>query len=408
MPWKETSPMRERSEFIVEHRSGLYSFSALCEKYQISRKTGYKIVERFELDGLDGLRDRSRAPRNSPHQLSPAVVDLLTGARLKHPRWGAQTILDYLHRRHAVDHWPARSTVAALFKRRGLVKPRRRRPRPGHPGKPHSPMSEPNSVWTIDFKGQFRTLDGIYCYPLTVVDGFSRYLLVCKGLASTHHDGVQSALQRAFREYGLPTIIRSDNGTPFATQAIRRLSRLHAWWIRLGIQPELIEPSHPEQNGRHERMHRTLKEDTTSPPRANLLCQQRRFDRFRVEYNEERPHQALQGQSPAMLYAPSPRPYPEKLPQPEYPAHFEIRKVSRNGGIRWKHCKAVGPNNGWLFITSALNEEYIGLDEVDDGIWAIYFGPLLLGRFDERSMKIYGNLRSMKTATAQLSPMSMD
>jgi putative transposase len=408
MPWKETSPMRERSEFIVEHRSGLYSFSALCEKYQISRKTGYKIVDRFGIEGLEGLRDRSRAPRNSPHQLNSAVVDLLVAARQKHPRWGAQTILDYLERRHTFDRWPARSTVAALFKRHGLVKSHRRRPRPGHPGKPQSPMSAPNSVWTIDFKGQFRTQDGIYCHPLTVVDGFSRYLLVCKGLLSTNHDGVHNALQRAFREYGLPQIIRSDNGTPFATQAIRRLSRLHAWWIRLGIWPELIEPSHPEQNGRHERMHRTLKEETTCPARANLLCQQRRFDRFRFEYNEERPHQALQGQSPAMLYARSPRPYPETLPQPEYPAHFEIRKVSRNGGIRWKHSSAVGPNNGWLFITQALNEEYVGLDEVDDGIWAIYFGPLLLGRFDERTMKIYGNLRSMKTATAQLSPMSMD
>ena len=206
--------MRERSEFIVEHRSGLYSFSALCEKYQISRKTGYKIVDRFGIEGLEGLRDRSRAPRNSPHQLNSAVVDLLVAARQKHPRWGAQTILDYLERRHTFDRWPARSTVAALFKRHGLVKSHRRRPRPGHPGKPQSPMSAPNSVWTIDFKGQFRTQDGIYCHPLTVVDGFSRYLLVCKGLLSTNHDGVHNALQRAFREYGLPQIIRSDNGTP--------------------------------------------------------------------------------------------------------------------------------------------------------------------------------------------------
>jgi len=408
MPWKETSPMKERSGFIVEHRSGLYSFSSLCEKYQISRKTGYKVLDRFQAEGLEGLRDRSRAPKHCPQQLHSEVVDLFVAARRKHPRWGAQTILDYLQRRHQLDHWPARSTVAELFKRQGLVQPRRRRPRPGHPGKPQSPMSAPNSVWTMDFKGQFRTRDGIYCYPLTIVDGFSRYLLVCKGLTSTNHDGVQKALQRAFREYGLPEIIRSDNGTPFATQAIRRLSRLHVWWIRLGIYPETIEPSHPEQNGRHERMHRTLKEETACPARANLACQQRRFDAFRTEYNHERPHRALQGKSPAMLYTPSPQPFPDKLPQLEYPSHFEVRKVSRNGGIRWRHHYPSGPNNGWVNISHVLIEEYVGLEEVADGIWAIYFGPLLLGRFDERTKKLYGNLRSMTAATSQLSPMSMD
>jgi len=398
MPWKETSPMKERSGFIVEHRSGLYSFSSLCEKYQISRKTGYKVLDRFQAEGLEGLRDRSRAPKNSPQQLNSEVVELFVGARRKHPRWGAQTILDYLQRRHQLGHWPARSTVAELFKRQGLVQPRRRRPRPGHPGKPQSPMSAPNSVWTMDFKGQFRTQDGIYCYPLTIVDGFSRYLLVCKGLTSTNHDGVQKALQRAFREYGLPEIIRSDNGTPFATQAIRRLSRLHVWWIRLGIWPETIEPSHPEQNGRHERMHRTLKEETACPARANLACQQRRFDEFRKEYNHDRPHRALEGRSPAMLYLPSPRRYPDTLPQPQYPSHFDVRKVSRNGGIRWRHNSTISRNNGWLNISHVLIEEYVGLEEVGDGIWAIYFGPVLLGRFDERTRKLYGNIRSLKAA----------
>jgi len=232
MPWKETSPMRERSEFIVEHRSGLYSFSALCEKYQISSKTRYKIVDRFESEGLEGLRDRSRAPKNSPQQLKPAVVDLLIAARQKHPRWGAQTILDFPRRRHELDCWPARSTVAALFKRCGLVKPHRRRPRPGHPGRPQSPMSGPNALWTIDFKGQFRTADGSYCYPLTVQDGFSRFLLVCKALYGTTHDGVQKALLRAFRDYGLPSIIRSDNGTPFASHGVMRRFTEHRAQLR--------------------------------------------------------------------------------------------------------------------------------------------------------------------------------
>src|SRR6185436_2359028 len=285
--------------------------------------------------------------------------------------------------------------------------PRRRRPRPGHPGKPQTPMAAPNTVWTIDFKGHFRTQDGIYCYPLTVVDGFSRYLLACKGLPHPSHDGVYRTLERTFREYGLPEILRSDNGAPFASQAIRRLSRLAVWWIRLGIAPELIEPSHPEQNGRHERFHRTLKDGTARPSRAILVCQQRRFDHFRHEYNHERPHRALEGDSSAMRYVASPRPYPAKPPQVEYPAHFEVRRVSRNGGIRWKHTSLIATNNGWVNVSSVLAEEYVGLEEIADGVWSMYFGPVLLGRFDERTKRLYGNLRSTKTTTP-LSPMSSD
>lgn len=268
-------------------------------------------------------------------------------------------------------------------------------------------MAAPNAVWTIDFKGQFRTQDGRYCYPLTLVDGFSRYLLACKGLAHPTHDGVHRILERAFHAYGLPDIIRSDNGTPFASQAIRRLSRLGVWWIRLGIIPELIEPRHPEQNGRHERFHRTLKAETARPARANMHCQQRRFDHFRREYNHDRPHRALAGRSPAMLYTPSPRPFPATLPQVEYPAHFLVRRVSRNGGIRWKHNSTILTNNGWVNVSSVLAEEYVGLEEVADGVWSMYFGPLLLGRFDERTKRLYGNLRSTKTTTP-LSPMSSD
>jgi len=201
---------------------------------------------------------------------------------------------------------------------------------------------EPNAVWTADFKGHFRTRDSLYCYPLTIVDGFSRYLLACKALPSTEHASVQPVFERLFRDYGLPRVIRTDNGIPFATQAIRRLSQLSVWWIKIGITPELNEPSHPEQNGSHERMHRTLKHEATKPPAANYRAQQRAFDRFVLEYNEERPHEAIGQHTPHSLYRASPRPYPARIPPVEYPGHFEVRRVSRNGGIRWKYDTPFG------------------------------------------------------------------
>jgi hypothetical protein len=243
-------------------------------------------------------------------------------------------------------------------------------------------MDAPNAVWTTDFKGQFRAGDGAYCYPLTVCDGYSRYLLACRGLRSVETTGARGVFDRLFCAYGLPARIRSDNGVPFATAALGRLSALSAWWIKLGITPELIEPSSPQQNGQHERMHRTLKAEATKPARASLAAQQRRFDAFRAEYNGERPHEALGNDTPADHYAPSPRPYPARLAHPEYPGHFEVRYVSRNGGVRW--------HNRWVNVSHVLAEEYVGLEEVDDGVWSVYFGPVLLGRFDERDLRIHG------------------
>jgi putative transposase len=238
-------------------------------------------------------------------------------------------------------------------------------------------------VWTADFKGQFRTRDARYCYPLTVADRFSRYLLACRSQLSVETMATRKNFTRLFQEYGLPEVIRTDNGTPFAAPtAIGRLSRLSVWWIRLGIRPELIKPSHPEQNGRHERMHRTLKAETTRPPGADAKAQQRLFDAFRLEFNHERPHETLGGKTPSKLYASSPRKMPERLPEPEYPGHFEVRKVSRNGGIRWK--------KGWVNISHSLLEQYVGLEEVDDGVWSLYFGPMLLGRFHEDDLTLSG------------------
>ncbi|MHC4509090.1 MAG: IS481 family transposase [Planctomycetota bacterium] len=382
MPWRATSPMTQRRDFIDDYRRALYSMMDLCAHYGISRRVGYKWIARYETFGYDGLVDARRTPRSCPHCTPDAIVELVLAARRAHPTWGPRKLIPYLARRHPGWQWPAPSTVGEILKRHGLVRKRRRRPRPGHPGRPTTPMDAPNAVWTADFKGQFKTRDGEYCYPLTVVDGYSRFLLACQALPGTLLAPTRATLVQLFREYGLPEHIRTDNGVPFATCALGRLSRLSAWWIRLGITPELIEPAHPEQNGRHERFHKTLKGESTRPAAATRTAQQRRFTRFRHEYNTERPHEALGQQPPAELYTPSPRPYPRRLPPLEYPAHYEVRLVSANGGIRWR--------SGWVNCSHILAGEYVGFDEVDDGIWAVYFGPTLLGRFHERTRAIIG------------------
>jgi len=360
MPWNEVSPMDQRVRFIADLQRKYLSLSELCRHFGVSRKTAYKWIERYEADGPAGLVDRSRRPHACSHQTPARVVEALLECRRPHPTWGAKTLLSILSRSHPDWEWPARSTSSELIKRHGLVTGRRRRQFPGHPGRPLTPMDAPNAIWTADFKGQFRTRDGEYCYPLTVVDGYSRYLLGCQGLRSTAIDLARPVFQRLFTEYGLPRIIRTDNGVPFATTALGRLSTLSVWWIRLGITPELIEPAHPEQNGRHERMHRTLKAETTRPPGGNLQAQQKRFNAFRLEYNDERPHEALNQAPPATAYERSPRELPVKLAPIEYPGHFEMRLVSRNSGIRWK--------KHWVCVTHTLAGEYVGLEEVGDGL----------------------------------------
>lgn len=390
--------MDQRLMFIADARRGTLSTTELCDRFGISRKTGYKWIQRYREDGPQGLRDRSRRPRSCPHATPADTLAPLLEARRHHPTWGAKKLLRILSRKHPGWEWPARSTACDLLKRHGLVPKARRRPHPGHPGRPHTPMSAPNQIWTADFKGQFRTRDGVYCYPLTVVDGYSRFLLGCQALDSTCHVGAQRVFRRLFQEFGLPDLIRSDNGVPFATCALARLSQLSVWWIRLGIYPELIEPSHPEQNGRHERMHRTLKAETTRPAAGHLSSQQRRFNVFRDEFNHQRPHEALGQETPASHYRPSPRAFPQKLPALEYPSHYETRLVSRNGGIRW--------SSQWVNVSHVLGGEHVGLEEIDDGIWDVYFGRLKLGRFHERTMRIVDALG--RSERRRLLPMSPD
>ena len=388
MPWSNTTPMDQKTKFIADHLRGTFSISELCTNYRISRKTAYKWIDRYLHDGPAGLEDRSRKPYSAPNATPEHIVEALIEVRGHHPSWGASKLLAFIEKRHRGWELPARSTACEILKRHGLVAKKRSRRKIGHPGAPNAPMLAPNDCWCADFKGQFKTMDGVYCYPLTVTDGFSRYLLACQGLTSTKVEEAKPVFTRIFKEHGLPTRIRTDNGVPFATNTLARLSKLSAWWVRLGVLPDLIEPGKPQQYGRHERMHRTLKAETTRPPSNSRIAQQRRFDRFCDEFNRERPHEALEMQTPASLYAASPRPMPDKLPPIEYPDHFEVRYVSANGGIRWERQ--------WVNVSTTCAGEYVGLEEIDDGIWNVYFGPLKLGRLLERQMRIedaYGRLK---------------
>lgn len=388
MPWSQTSPMDQRTQFIADFLRESLSITELCQLYDVSRKTGYKWIERYLRSGPAGLEERSRKPHRSPNATADEIVAGILDARRRHPSWGGKKLLTLVHKRHPNWDLPHRSTVCDILSRHGMVAKKRNRRRIGHPGKPTSQILAPNDVWSADYKGQFRTGNGIYCYPLTVTDGYSRYLLGCQGLNSTAVAEAKPVFTRLFKEYGLPKRIRTDNGVPFATNTLARLSSLSAWWVRLGILPELIEPGKPQQNGRHERMHRTLKAETTRPAAGSLAAQQRKFNAFQEEFNNERPHEALDMQTPAALYQPSTREMPEKLPPLEYPDRFELRYVSANGGIRW--------GRDWVNVSTVCIGEYVGLEEIDDGIWNVYFGPLKLGRLNERHMRIedqYGRLK---------------
>jgi putative transposase len=380
MPWSQTTPMHQKTLFIADHLRGTRTVTELCAEYGIARKTAYKWIDRYIRFGPAGLEDRSRRPRAAPNATPAAVVAALLALRRRHPTWGAKKLLAVVHRRHPQWTLPGRSAACDILRRHGLVRRKTNRRAIGHPGRPSNLIVSPNHVWCADFKGQFRMGNGQYCYPLTVTDGYSRFLLGCHGLPSTAVDGAKPVFSRLFHEFGLPQFIRTDNGVPFATNTLARLSRLSAWWVRLGVLPQLIEPGRPQQNGRHERMHRTLKAEATRPPAASLRKQQAAFDRFRHEFNQLRPHEALDQQTPASVYSPSPRSMPARLPPLEYPDRFEVRYVSANGGIRWNHH--------WVNVSTTCIGEYVGLEEIDDGIWNVYFGALKLGRLIERQMRI--------------------
>ena len=346
MPWSQTSPMDQKMQFIADYLREVLDVTELCDLYGISRKTGYKVIDRYLRHGPAGLEDRSRRPHTSPNHTPHEVEQALLEARRRHPSWGAKKLLMIVHKAHPRWELPHRSTVCDILSRNGMVPKKRTRRRIGHPGKPTSSILAPNDLWCADFKGQFKTGDGLYCYPLTVTDGFSRYLLGCQALNSTSVEGAKPVFARLFKEYGLPKRIRTDNGVPFATTTLARLSKLSAWWLRLGVMPEFIEPGKPQQNGQHERMHLTLKNETTRPPAGSLAAQQRKFNVFVDEFNNERPHEALDQQTPASCYQPSTREMPNTLPPLVYPDRFEVRYVSANGGI-------AGTKTGSMYPASA-------------------------------------------------------
>lgn len=373
--------MDERLQFIAESLQGERAMAELCRAYGISRKTGYKVVGRYAVDGAAGLQDRSRAPHQHPHAVAEALVTAILAQRARYPRWGPRKLRARLLMQQPSRPWPATSTIGAILHRHGLTVPRRRVRRCPPGTQPFLACGAPNAVWAADFKGWFRTGDGARCDPLTLSDGYSRYLLRCQALTRPDETHAQPLFEAAFREYGLPDAMRSDNGPPFASRAAGGLSRLAVWWIKLGIRPERITPGHPEENGRHERLHLTLKTETARPPQPTLRAQQRAFDRFRWEYNEERPHEALGQRPPATVYTPSARPYPARVREPEYPVDALVRRVRHNGEIKWQGRS--------IFVSQCLAGEPVGLEEVTEARWLVRFGPVELGWLDGRTDRLH-------------------
>ncbi len=384
MPWQPVSTMDQKLAFVNDYfRRTFPTMTELCAHYEIAPKTGYKFVHRFEANGRQGLLELSRRPHRCPDATVARVVDAIVELRERHPSWGAAKLRGVLQKRHRGTTWPAPSTIARILNRHGLVQPRHRRahvPRAAHVA--HVVAEAPNHVWTADFKGQFRTGDGRYCYPLTVMDRFSRFLLECQALLRPSEDATRRCFERLFTVFGLPTILRTDNGAPFASSGLDALSHLSVWWMRLGITLERTRPGHPEDNGSHERFHRTLKRETARPPAGSCAAQQRRFAAFGPEYNYVRPHEALGQVPPGDQYRPSSRSLPTRLPPVEYPGHFEVRSVGASGNIGW--------NGDHVFVSHTLHGQRLGFEEIDDGIWAVYFCAHRIGRFDERAKQLQG------------------
>lgn len=380
MAWKETNAMDERIRFVGDWLSGDFTKTSLCAAYGVSRPTGDKWIGRYEQKGLEGLKERSRAPHSHPATVSGVIRDKIIEAKLDHQAWGPKKVMDWLRRNDPEELWPVDSTAGEILRRAGLVKPRRRRRRVASYTQPFGACQEANAIWSADFKGDFGLKNGPRCYPLTISDNYSRYVLICRALTRTPYKTVYPWFEWVFREYGLPEAIRTDNGPPFASLALGGLTRLSAWWIQLGIRPERIKPGKPSQNGRHERMHRTL-ESGVHPIQSTIAAQQRQFDRWLAEYNWERSHEALGRQTPGSVYRCSNRPYPTKLPKVEYDAAMIVRQVRHNGEIKWRGKK--------IYISEVLQQEPIALKQVGEDTWEIYYSFQLLGYLDDRMGKVW-------------------
>jgi putative transposase len=378
MPWRTDSLMAQRLDFIeaVLHRRPGESIREVCRRVGISERTGHKWLKRFSAGGPSGLADRSHAPHQVPHQVPRELADAICALREQQPTWGGRKLREVLQGEQPSVCWPAPSTITLLLARAGLLPRRRRslRERSAWARGALTPATAPNEVWGADFKGEFQLRDGTWCYPLTLSDLHSRYVLRVTALPSTAGEPATLAVRACFAEYGLPRVIRTDNGVPFGVpNALGGLSPLAVWWIRLGIRPERIDKGVPQQNGTHERMHRTLKAEATRPASASLPAQQQRFDQWRHTFNHRRPHEALANTPPARHYTPSPRPLPRRLPLLEYASTAELRRVGRNGHLRWR--------NHWIFVSTVLAGEYVAFEETATDEWTIRYGPLLLGTY---------------------------
>lgn len=380
MSWRDICPMDEKIKFIGLIKSGNFSITELCEKFGISRKTGYKWINRYNADGPSGLNERTRAritqEYRTPEEIQTAIVKL----REERSLWGPKKIKAYLERENPEIIWPAASTIGDILKGHSLVGKRKIRQCVPPYTQPFADCNAPNDVWSADFKGQFRLGNTKYCYPLTITDNYSRYILACDGYLNPTLENVKKSFEKVFIEYGVPNAIKTDNGTPFASTGAGGLSQLSMWWIKLGIYPERIDAGHPEQNGRHERMHRTLKAHTALPAEQTLSLQNKVFENFIRDFNYERPHEAINNKVPAILYRRSICEYPTVIPEMMYEERYTIRKVRSNGEIKWK--------GGLIYISEMLYKEPVGLIEVNDGIWEVMFGCLRLGVIDETKGKI--------------------
>jgi len=380
MPWTVSGVMEQRKDFLTDLLSGDWTMSELCRIHKISRPTGYAVLRRYGSDGEAGFAPRSHAPDRHPNQTAASIEQLVLSLRRAHPLWGPRPLKKVLEDRNPQLAIPAASTIGAIVEREGLTRHRRKRRRVEPYQQPFAAVEQPNDEWACDFKGWMRTTDGERIDPLTISDSRSRYLLRCQAVDKTDTARVQAVFEAAFREYGMPWAVRSDNGPPFASSAVAGLSRLAVWWIKLGIVPQRIAAGHPEQNGRHERMHRTLKEATASPPKANRRMQQRAFDDFHREYNEVRPHQALAMETPDSVYRSSPRPFPGRVPEPEYDTTMKVRRVFEHGQFFF--------NKRDVFLSKVLYGERIGLLPVDDRYLRIYLAWYPIARLDTRTMKV--------------------
>jgi putative transposase len=382
LPWKERKALDEKKSFVSQWERQAESLAELCRRYEISRQTGYKWLERYQQEGEAGLEEHSRAPLNHPQAMPEKVREALLHLRGQHPSWGPRKLRAYLQRASPAARWPATSSIGDLLRREGLAHPQRKRKRTPPYTQPLRHAEAPNQVWCADFKGWFLTGDGSRCDPLTITDAYSRYLLRCCAVKRTDGKHARVVFEAAFREFGLPEAIRTDNGTPFASRAPAGLSQLSMWWLRLGIRHERIEPGKPQQNGRHERMHQTLKQETASPPERSLRRQQMAFLHFQQEYNRTRPHEALQYETPASRHIGSERRYPSKMPELKYPEGAHLRRVSHHGDVKL--------NGMQMFVSALLAWEVVGLVETEqNSYWLeVYYGPLLIGWIDLRKLKL--------------------